>query len=100
MSYEWINNHYNVNAEHGREILFGDRKGVIVKDMGNYIGVNFYDEKPNSILPLHPTHQVTYLGMGKIRPMTRSQKRYLEYLEIADCFTSFKSFLNYKSHVR
>ncbi len=95
--FDCINKHYKVTAEYGKEISFDGRLGVIVKDMGNYIGVNFYDAKNTSILPLHPTHQVEYLGKGKIRPLTRSQKRYQEYCEVADCFDSFMQFLKYKS---
>lgn len=29
------------------------------------------------------------------KPLTRSQKRYKEYLEVADCFDSFGHFLRY-----
>jgi hypothetical protein len=96
--FEWINKNYEVAAEYGKEISFDGRFGVIVKDMGNYIGVNFYDDKNTVILPLHPTHKVEYLGKGKIRPLTRSQKRYQSYLEVSDCFDSFRQYLNYIKH--
>lgn len=81
MNFEYIKQRYEVPAEFGREILFeGKRKGIIIKDMGNYIGVNFDDKKPGVIEPLHPTSEVEYLEMGKIRKMTKSQQRYQDYL--------------------
>ncbi len=81
MSFEYINNYYKVDACYGREIIFeGKRKGFIVKDCGNYIGVTFHDEKPGTINNLHPTWEVEYLGIGQPRKMTRSQLRYREYI--------------------
>lgn len=50
------------------------------EDRGNYIGVNFDDDKPGSIYNLHPTYEVEYKGVGKIRKMTRSQERYRGYI--------------------
>lgn len=93
-SYKWIQSQYKVPAVYGREILFqGMRKGVIVQDQGNYIGVTFHDEKSNRVRTLHPTSEVEYLGIVVPRKMTKSQRRYLKYLEVADCFNSFKDFL-------
>jgi hypothetical protein len=68
-AFEYIKSIYKVPAEIGREILYkgdkkGERKGIIVEDRGNYIGVNFYDAKPENVVPLHPTWKVEYLGMG------------------------------------
>jgi hypothetical protein len=87
MEFEYIKNTYKVPAEIGREVLFqGKRKGVIAEDKGNYIGVNFDDKKPGHIELLHPTWEVQYLEtFAKIRPMSRSQQRYQDYLN-ADWF--------------
>lgn len=95
-AFEYIRDTYNVPAEIGREILFEGRKGIIIEDRGNYIGVNFDDDKPGIISPLHPTYNVEYLGMGKIRKISRSQARYREYLNLADCYDSFFHFLKVK----
>lgn len=91
--FDWINKNYGINAYIGQEIEFENRKGVIVRDFGNKIGVNFYEDKPNKILHLHPTWNVTYLGNGVIRPMTRSQRRYEYYRTVADCYDNFFHFL-------
>ena len=81
MDFNYIQNYYKVPAECGREIIFqGKRKGVIVESQGHYIGVNFNDKKPGIIETLHPTWEIEYRGLTKIRKMTKSQKRYQEYL--------------------
>ena len=95
MSLDYIRNHYKVPAEVGREILYTgdkgkDRKGVIVCDKGNYIGVVFHDSEPEEIMPLHPTWEVKYLEIVKIRKFrkskTRAKQRYQEFLD-ADWFS-------------
>lgn len=98
-SFEYIKTTYNVPAEFGREIMFENkRKGVIVEDKGNYIGVNFYDSKPSVVVPLHPTWEVEYLGMAKVkRKSTKGQLRYQEYIR-ADWFSgTFADWLGIKS---
>jgi hypothetical protein len=92
--FEYIKNYYKVPAEFGREIMFeGKRKGIIVEDKGNYIGVNFYDSKPDVILPLHPTSGVEYLEtIGKIRKVSRSKERYRLFLQ-ADTDMKFIDWL-------
>jgi hypothetical protein len=68
------------------------RAGIIAEDCGHHIGVNFDDDKPGSISHCHPTWEVEYLGMGKVRQMTRSQKRYRRFREYGDMFDSFIDF--------
>lgn len=94
--FEYIKNYYKVPAEFGREIMFeGKRKGIIVEDKGNYIGVNFYDTKPDVILPLHPISEVEYLEtFGKVRKLTLSQRKYRQYLK-SDCGYTFIEWLKY-----
>lgn len=89
---EWIRNTYKVPAEYGREISFNGRKGFIVEDKGNYIGVTFHDEKPTLVHPLHPTYNVEYLGLGCPRKLTRSQLRYKEWAN-TDTSLSFSEWL-------
>lgn len=92
--FTYIRNYYKVPAEFGREIIFdGKRKGIIVEDKGNYIGVNFYDTKPDVILSLHPTSEVEYLEtFGKVRELTKSQQKYRQYLS-EDCGMTFFEWL-------
>lgn len=80
MAFEHIIKHYNVPACIGRRVIVDGEHGVIAEDQGHYIGVLFDRSKPNYIEPCHPTWEVEYLEMGKVRKMTRSQKRYQEYL--------------------
>ncbi len=93
MSCEYVKQAYGVPAEIGRRISFNGRQGVIAADRGNYIGVNFDDEKPGLVSNLHPTWQVEYLGIGKVRKMSRSQRRYQHYLGVSDCYENFLHYL-------
>jgi len=75
MSCEYVRNYYGVPAETGRLVCHAGRPGIIAEDRGNYIGVNFDDEKPGQVHNVHPTDEnLEYLGMGKVRKMTRSQR--------------------------
>jgi hypothetical protein len=73
--------------------VVGGRPGIIAEDRGHYIGVNFDDEKPGIVHNAHPTDEVVYGELGRVRPISRAQKRYNEYLEVADCYESFRAFL-------
>jgi len=89
MEFEYIKNRYNVPADMFREVIVADKRGVIIKDMGNYIGVCFYDNKNKSAQPCHPTWEVEYLETFNNNPPknknNRSKQRYAEYKE-ADWF--------------
>lgn len=91
-SCDYVRAHYHVPAEIGRRVTVNGQPGIIAKDEGHYIGVNFDKDKPGVISNCHPTWRVEYLGMGLIRPMTRSQARYRRYLEYGDGFDSFVLF--------
>lgn len=95
--FEYVIEYYNVPACRGRRIIHRGNPGIIAEDRGNYIGVNFDEDKPGVIHNVHPTDEVEYLGMGKIRKKTRSQARYQRYLRFGDCFDSFKDFLIHES---
>lgn len=92
MSCEYVRNHYGVPAAIGRRVVVNGRPGVIAMDRGNYIGVNFDNDKPGHIQNAHPTWKVTYGEMGKVRKPSRSQARYQRWLEFGDGFNSFLSF--------
>lgn len=96
MNCDYVRRYYQVPACIGRKIEFRGKKGIIVEDRGNYIGVTFDNEKPGCISNLHPTYRVKYLGMGKIRKMTRAQARYREYLD-SECAISFAEWLGVDS---
>ncbi len=81
MSYEYIRETYKVPAEYGREVIQDGRKGVIVGCKGQYLEVNFYDKKNNHVSICHPTYEIEYLGMGKIRPLTKGQLKYQRYID-------------------
>ena len=87
---EYVRETYHVPAEIGRMVKVNGRSGIIVEDRGNYIGVNFDDDKPGHIENAHPTWEVEYGEMGTIRQMTRRQARYADYLNVADCFETFR----------
>ena len=89
---EYVREYYGVPACIGRRVTIDGKPGIIVEDRGNYIGVTFDDAKPGTILNAHPTWKVKYLDMGKVRPMTRSQRRYLDYLR-ADSGLTFAEYI-------
>jgi hypothetical protein len=97
---QYIRDTYGVPVEIGRRVTVYGKPGIIVADRGHYIGVNFDLDKPGKICNAHPTDQVVYLEMGKIRKMTRSQERYQKYLGVSECFESFWEFLRYESDNR
>jgi len=94
MDCEYVRENYNVPAEVGRRVIVSGRHGVIAEDRGNYIGVNFDDEPPQNIHNCHPTSEVEYGKMGVVRKVkiTRSQKRYQDYLDCDWC-GSFAEFI-------
>jgi len=92
---KYIRTRYGVPAEIGRRVVIDGKPGIIAQDRGTYIGVVLDEDPPNRILPYHPTWLVEYGDMGEVRKMTRSQKRYQDYLEVADCFEGFMDYLNY-----
>lgn len=91
--FEYINKTYGVNACIGRKVTVDGKSGVIVKDCGNHIGVNFNEDKPGFIRRCHPTWKVQYLGMRKVRKLTKSQERGQRWLEYGDMFESFMDFV-------
>ena len=93
----YVRQNYGVPACIGRRVIVYGKPGVIAADRGHYIGVNFDADKPGMIRNAHPTSEVEYLGMGAVRPMTRAQRRYQRWLEVGDCFESFRSFLIYET---
>ena len=97
MSLDYIVNYYCVPACIGRKVEVDGKPGIIAADKGNYIGVNFDSDKPGEIKNCHPAWKVKYLGMGKLRCITKSQERYKRYLEVSDCFDSFIDFCYWDS---
>lgn len=98
MNCQYVRDYYNVPACVGRRVNFQGREGTIYEDGGNYISVNFDDQKPGECDNVHPTDEgLQYLGMGKIRKMTAGQKRYSEFREFSDCFDGFGHYLKYLS---
>ncbi len=100
MEFDYIKTRYKVPADMNREVIVNGKKGVITKDLGNYIGVNFYDDKTSDPLPCHPTWEVKYLETFNqnppIKKMTASQRRYREYLH-ADSDWTFPEWLGIRS---
>ncbi|WP_336020872.1 hypothetical protein [Acinetobacter bereziniae] len=81
MSFEYINTHYGVNACVGRRVIADGKPGIIVGFHGAYIEVNLDEDKPGTHSNWHPTWNMEYQGMGKIRKLTAGQKRYQEFLD-------------------
>ena len=99
-NFEYVRKYYKVPAELGRRVKIDGRPGIIIEDMGNYIGVNFDDTPPNDVRPCHPTWKAVYLDMGTPRKMTRSQRRYREFLKYGDCYDDFHDFLLHHKEAR
>jgi len=97
MNCEYVKKYYGVPACIGRRVNVDGKPGIIAKDNGHHIGINFDKDEPGVIFPAHPTWKVEYLGMGKVRQMTRSQKRYRRFLEFGDGFDSFLDYCRWDS---
>lgn len=93
MNCEYVRDYYKVPACIGRRVIVDGNPGIIAADRGHHIGVNFDKDKPGVVFPAHPTWKVEYLGMGQVRPMTRAQKRYRDYLDVADFYENFYHYL-------
>jgi hypothetical protein len=93
MNCEYVREHYKVPACIGRKVIACGEPGIIAEDMGNYIGINLDKDKPGTVAPYHPKWKIEYLGMGRVRRATRSQRRYQKYLAEADCYDDFRHFL-------
>lgn len=96
---EYVREHYKVPAKIGRIVNINGETGVIAEDRGHYIGVNFDHHKAGFISNCHPTWEAEYLGIGKIRSLTRSQRRYKRFLEYGDGFESFLDFCRWDAEV-
>ena len=90
---EYVRRSYGVPACIGRRVIAYGKPGIIAEDRGHYIGILLDQDKPGSVNNYHPTEGIEYLEeIGKVRPMTRSQKRYEAYLCCGDYFDDFMSF--------
>jgi len=96
MNFDYVKSAYKVPAEMHREVIVNGKKGVITQDMGNYIGVNFYDNLTPHALPCHPTWEVTYLDTFNRQPpilkLSKSKQRYQQYLQ-SECSESFSEWI-------
>jgi len=97
---EYVRVYYGVPACIGRRVVAYGKPGIIVEDRGNYIGITLDSEKPGTVNNYHPVDGIEYGDMGRIRPMTRSQARYRDYLDVADCYESFYHYLKCKEEER
>lgn len=95
MSLEFIRKHYGVPAEIGRAVVCSGESGVIVGYNSAHIEVLLDKHKPGTTGYYHPTWEVVYGDMKPIRKMTRSQRRYRDYLDVAECFDDFLHYLRY-----
>jgi hypothetical protein len=99
MNFDYIKRSYEVPAEMYREVIVNGKKGVITEDMGNYIGVNFYENPTLYALPCHPTWEVQYLDTFNRKPpvlkVSASKKRYQDYLR-GEWSESFGEYLKLK----
>ena len=98
MNFEYIKQYYGVPAEIGRIVRFENRRGVIVEDRGNYIGVRF-DGVP-IVVSCHPTYNMEYLGMKlkEVEPendkITFGKYKDMTYDEIANIDTGYILWLD------
>lgn len=97
MAFEYVKEYYGVPACHGMRVEVNGKPGVIIKDCGHHVGVNLDSDKPGVVSRCHPTWEVKYFEVGKIRKPTKAQERYQRYLEYGDCFDSFLHFCYWDS---
>lgn len=95
MNCEYVREYYKVPACIGRRVKVYGKPGIIAENRGHYIGINLDADKPSRICNYHPTDEVEYLGMGKVRKLTRSQRNYQDFLR-ADCGHTFAEWMLFK----
>ncbi len=96
MNCEYVRDYYDVPARVNMRVEYRGQGGIIWKDGGNYVCVCMDSDKPGATVNIHPTDpDLKYLEMGEPRKMTRSQRRYKEYLDSCyyDAGDSFSTFL-------
>lgn len=105
--YKYVREHYGVPAETGRVVKVEGKRGVIIKDCGHYIGVNFDDDRPGEVSQCHPTCEVEYLGIeNKANICEKCGKITLKYCWTDDkrkvcesCETEIKKIDRIKAHL-
>ena len=94
--FQYVCDYYGVPACLNREVTMDGRTGVITASRGAHIGVTFDDGKPTTISVCHPTWKMAYGGIREPRKVTRSQRRYQEYLR-SEYDGSFAEWIGAKS---
>lgn len=81
--FAYVQHNYGVPACMHRRVIVNGRPGIIVKDLGHHIGVNFDEEDPFTVSPCHPTWEIEYGEIGTPRPVKnrRSRERYRRFIE-------------------
>jgi len=92
MNCNYVREHYGVPAEIGRRVLAHGEPGIVAEDRGNYIGVTLDKDKPGTVNNYHPTDDIVYLDMGRVRKVPKGRLRYLRYREYGDRFVSFLEY--------
>jgi|WetSurMetagenome_2_1015567.scaffolds.fasta_scaffold01488_11 hypothetical protein len=94
MNCEYVREYYNVPARIGLVVIYKDKQGIIYKDGGAYIAVNFDTDNAGICSYIHPTDpDLIYTAEIKsLRKMTRSQKHYQDWLE-CDSGLSFAEYM-------
>ncbi|MFC0146168.1 hypothetical protein ACFFJR_19180, partial [Pectobacterium cacticida] len=59
-AFDYVNQHYGVNACVGRRVIAYGHPGTIVRDFGQYIGVVLDDDPDSPPDPYHPTDGIIY----------------------------------------
>ncbi len=95
---DYVKEYYGVPACIGRRVVAYGKPGIIAEDRGCYIGILLDCDKPGDVNNYHPTDGIEYLNeIGKVRPMTRAQRKYQEYVH-ADWFDgSFSEWLGIRA---
>ena len=94
---QYVKDYYGVPACIGRRVVAYGKPGIIAEDRGNYIGINLDSDRPGEVNNYHPVDGIEYGEMGKVRPMTRAQRRYREYQDADWYGGSFADWLGIRS---
>lgn len=99
MNDNYVKDYYKVPNDVGRKVTYRERTGVIYEIRGQYVNVNFDDDKPARVSVIHPHDPELKFGDmgGVIRKLTRSQQRYHEW-RMSDGCESFTEFIKYKMY--
>ncbi len=98
--FEYIKNFYGRELFLNQIVYYKGERGIVL-GATHYVEVNLDSDKPRHTVNIHPQDQnLEYTNKAGVpRKLTRSQKRYQEYID-SECCESFSEWLRIKEKTK